>query len=75
MYFLFLADDQMVVKFNKYFGGEHELSFAKFVRENAKVLGRISFSFHKSYSKVEKAKEKPSLVKISFSTVIMEFST
>ena len=66
-----------VVKFDKYFGGEREFSFAKFVMENTKVLERISFSFHyrQSDSEVEKAKEKLSLVKISFSTVIMEFST
>jgi hypothetical protein len=64
-----------VVKFEKSFGSEYELSFAKFVMENAKVLERISFSFHESCSEVEKAKEKLSLVKISFSTVIMEFST
>ncbi|CAJ2668780.1 unnamed protein product [Trifolium pratense] len=64
-----------VVKFDKYFGGEREFSFSKFVMENTKVMERISFSFHKSCSEVEKAKEKLSLVKISFSTVIMEFST
>jgi hypothetical protein len=34
-----------VVKFYKFFGGECELSFAKFVMENAKILERIAFSF------------------------------
>jgi hypothetical protein len=68
-----------VVKFEKSFGSEYELSFAKFVMENAKVLERISFSFHyrQSDSEVEKAKEKLSLLHetISCSTVIMEFSS
>jgi hypothetical protein len=65
-----------VVKFYKFFGGERELSFAKFVMENAKVLERIAFSFLplKTNREMEEAKEKLNLLKISFSTIIMEIS-
>ncbi|XP_058741912.1 F-box/LRR-repeat protein At4g14103-like [Vicia villosa] len=66
-----------VVKFDDYFCGDGELSFAKFVMENAKMLERISFvfSYCMSDSKVESAKKKLSLIKINSSKAIMDFST
>lgn len=65
-----------VVKFAKYFDREHELRFAKFVLENAKVLEKVSFSFHKQrpWTEVDEAKEKLRLIMISCSTVTVEFS-
>lgn len=54
-----------VVKFGKFAGKQRELCFAKFVMENARVLGRISFSCSRELQglEMEKVKEKLVLVK------------
>lgn len=66
-----------VVEFARFFGNESELSFAKFVMENARVLERIIFSCSPELCglELEKVKEKLFLVKKSSSIVIVEYES